>query len=410
MRKLTLLYLSIYCLHFTYTSAYDVTVVGYNLFHDSMGRLTTMFIESLKDTGISINFRPTRPGHWLSLKDMPQYVAHIIQNNTNFTIGKVAILFDLLQDRYQQPFTSVPDSYIKIAYSTLESTAIPPQWVSILNAKFDLVVVPDEFFVKVYKNSGVTIPIFCIAEGMYLDEFLKRPIKSKVGMPFTFGFSAAAHPRKNHLLLIEAFKNAFGKNHRVQLKIHSGVGDMSLKRTIQKSIKGFKNIQFIKRPLMQSQYVDFFASLDCYVMLSKGEGFSLTPREAMALGIPCILSNNTAHITICQTGLVKAIKADRMEQAYYNCFQLIVGYNFNCNQKDVEQALKEVYQNYTKYLAQSADARKWASQYSYKNLTPYYLNLVKPKQVILGDNNKVGKDYFMTNSKALFEKYKKLCS
>ena len=45
------------------------------------------------------------------------------------------------------------------------------------------------------------------------------------------------------------------------------------------------------------------------------------------------------------------------------------------------------------------------SQYSWNNLKYRYLNLVKPKKIILGDKNEVTDDYFMTNSKKLYRKY-----
>ena len=52
------------------------------------------------------------------------------------------------------------------------------------------------------------------------------------------------------------------------------------------------------------KYIEFISTFDCYVNLSKGEGFSIPPRESLALGIPCIISDNTAHKTICDSGLV----------------------------------------------------------------------------------------------------------
>ena len=60
----------------------------------------------------------------------------------------------------------------------LESTRIPDEWVNILNKKFDLVIVPDEFYESVYYSSGVKIPIFVLAHGIHLEDFLAQPPKN----------------------------------------------------------------------------------------------------------------------------------------------------------------------------------------------------------------------------------------
>ena len=58
---------------------------------------------------------------------------------------------------------------IFIAYSMFESTSIPRIWVKKLNQEFDMVVVPDPYLIEVYKNSGVTVPIFFVPLGVDLD-------------------------------------------------------------------------------------------------------------------------------------------------------------------------------------------------------------------------------------------------
>src|SRR5207244_2403629 len=115
----------------------------------------------------------------------------------------------------------------KIAYSVHESTKIPPQWVTLLNQMFDLVVVPDTMLVPIYKKSGVKLPIFVIPEPMMLDEFLDKPPKANRGKPFTFGNVSGSWSRKNHALLIKAFYKAFGDSPDVQLIMNSRGGEES---------------------------------------------------------------------------------------------------------------------------------------------------------------------------------------
>ena len=76
---------------------------------------------------------------------------------------------------------------------------------------------------------------------------------------------------------------------------------------------------------------------------------------------------------------------------------------------DVRKALRDVYENYQKHLTKAALGRVWVKQYCVESLKPKYLNLVRPKLVILGPDNKITDQHLMTNSKTLFNKYQQLC-
>jgi glycosyltransferase involved in cell wall biosynthesis len=386
--------------------AYDCTVVGHVIFSDGIGRIPISLIDMLKDD-LKINFIST----WnksINLKDVPLTVQKILLEHRNTIPGTVALFCDPLWYKYIQPIQFLPNSKIKIAYSMFETNKIPNQWVEILNKQFDAVVVPDPFLIEVYKNSGVAIPIFMIPCGLYLEEFLKRPLKERKNKKFVFGMTGGFGPGKNHEKVISAFAAEFGNKKNVSLLIHGRWGNYYayLKKMIQQ-LK-LKNIKLINKVFTQEELVNFIASLDCYVLVSKGEGFSITPREALALGIPCILSNHTAHKTICSTGLVRPVSCSIVESADYSAIlgSTDCGNKLNCKQEDAQKALREVYNNYALYLEKAKQGREWVKQYEYKNLRKRYLNLIKPKNIIFGDRNEITDDYFMTNSPLLHNKYK----
>jgi glycosyltransferase involved in cell wall biosynthesis len=169
-----------------------------------------------------------------------------------------------------------------------------------------------------------------------------------------------------------------------------------------------KNVELIDKNYDRSDYINFLKSLNSYVLISKGEGFSISPREAMALGIPCILSNNTTHKTICDSGLALPVTSEILEPADYTpFFGKFCGDLHNCLLKDVREALREMYNNYSVY-DKTHHLKKWAAQYSYDNLKPMYLSLVKPKKILLGSENLIKKDCVITNSLDLFKKYNQL--
>lgn len=434
MKKLFfLIYFLMFCFliepHFT-KSPYDLTIVGNVMYRESLARLPISLTELLhKD--IKINFIRS-PGYY-DFKDIDPDIAAILKKH-NKTAGNVAILFDDIWNTHKVPADFVPkESFIKIAYSMIEGTAIPPQWVRILNKKFDLCVVPDIFYKKVYKKCGVSIPIFALAHGMELQAFLDEPIKKRNEV-FTFGSSGMFIPRKNHSLLVEAFHAEFGNNPAVRLMIHGrSVWEFGCElATMKEAIAGRKpikclapedaednalapgtnklshNITLLHKPLSRKKYKKFLSSLDCYVLLSKGEGLSITPREALALGKPCIISNNTAHTTIVDSGFVYGVPSLIQEPSMQSAMGGYIGFDFNCSIEDVRKALREVYNNYDHYAALAQAGRGWTTQYLWSQRKEKFMNLIKPKKVLLGSDNVVTDTHIMTTSEKLYNKYQTL--
>lgn len=387
-------------------AAYDLTVVGTVKQADGIGRQTIGLIDLLKDD-LEINFISSL--YPINVQDVGPEVQKILFDPDK-TPGTVCILEDALWYNKKPFYESVPSSQIKIAYSMIEGTEIPKEWTEILNQHFDAVAVPDHFLIEVYQNCGVKIPIFELPLGIYIEEFLQKPPKTRTHTPFVFGNSLSSNIRKNHLLLIRAFAEEFGSSNQVMLKLNSRdtYGTFKEGQNLIKSL-GVSNIIWTHEVLEHAKYIDFIDSLDCYVNISKGEGFSICPREALALGMPCILTDNTAQKTICNSGLVKTVSSPIMEPALYG--QVFnhqqVGFFANCTLDDVKAALRDVYTHYDSYLHTAQAGPQWVKQYRWENLKKKYLNLIKPTIVLLGKDNKITDEYLMTNSKKLQKKYQK---
>ncbi len=387
-----------------YISHYDLTVVSPIVFADGIGRLGLGFIDTLKDD-LSINHINSRKT--ADFTDINQATTRILKGSDK-SPGNVAILFDCVWIPIATPTDLIPKtSLIKIAYSMWEYSHLPKRWVTLLNGQFDLVVVPDESIKTIYINSGVRIPIFVVPFGVYIENLLVEPLKKAPSKPFTFGSPAGFWPRKNQDLLIEAFYQEFGNSPDVKLSLHGRASDKKYFETIQKKIKSMRpqNITIGHDVFTLSQYKNFLKTLDCMVVLSRGEGFSIPPREALALGIPCIISNNTAHETICRTGLFCSVPSLIAQPATMPSTWGFVGHEFNCSIHDVRKALRDVYENYNKYLEKAEKGRAWVEQYLWQNMKKQFINLVKPKEILYGNENKITDEFFMTDSLPLYEKY-----
>ena len=384
----------------------DVTFVGVLRFNGGMTRLPIGLIDSFKDE-LSMNFISTEPWNDIDFTDVDNDVK-TIASHPDKTPGTVALLLDHLWYTWTTPSSFMPDSPIKIAISMIESTQIPTQWVDILNSQFDAVVVPDPYLVEVYVSCGVKIPIFFVPLGLMLDTFFALPVQLTAHTPFTFGISGCLCPTKNQELLIQAFHEEFGNSPSVKLKIHGNNGFFDQPLNLVQQL-GATNIELIFKSFNHSEFIDFMQSLDCYVLPSKGEGFSNTPREALAMGIPCILTNNTAQTTLCNSGYVRAIECPLLEHADYTyLFNSILGYKFNCTKDELRKALRDVYEQFSYYKEKALQGREWVKQYNYKQLKGKYRALIKPKKIVLADVNAVENDCLITNSAQLCEKYRNL--
>jgi glycosyltransferase involved in cell wall biosynthesis len=169
-----------------------------------------------------------------------------------------------------------------------------------------------------------------------------------------------------------------------------------------------KNLELTSGPMSSEKYDEFLESLDCMVFVSKGEGYSITPREMLALGKPVILSNNTAHRTICKTGFVKQIESNIKQPAKYEIFQnQQIGYYFDCEKKNIIDAMREIYYDYPAALDRAKPGREWVKNVLWNNLKPLYKTLVKPKRVMLTKSNYVSDEILGTTSQNLVKKYER---
>ena len=168
-----------------------------------------------------------------------------------------------------------------IAIVPFETTTIPRSWIAKINA-FDALLVPCKQNIEAYRASGIKIPIELIHWGVDPKAFY--PVKRDQNRPFTFGTMGVLTERKGTDTLLEAFREEFQyeKDVRLICKTSSPVWQFPYSDPRIKLQTG----QVSQEELMN----DFFKEIDCFVFPTRGEGFGLTPLEAMATGVPAIVT------------------------------------------------------------------------------------------------------------------------
>lgn len=164
-----------------------------------------------------------------------------------------------------------------------ETTVIPKSWIGKIN-QFDALFTLCDQNIEAFKSSGVTIPIEKIAWGIDPEVFyeIERPERDI----FTFGTMGALSTRKGTDILIEAFREEFPNEKDVRLICKTSYNYYPFNVPSEKRIK-LQMGEITHAEMMK----DFFQEIDCFVFPTRGEGFGLTPLEAMATGVPAIVTN-----------------------------------------------------------------------------------------------------------------------
>lgn len=169
----------------------------------------------------------------------------------------------------------------KIAIVPFETTVIPFSWIARINS-CDALIVPCKQNIEAFRNSGVTIPIELAHWGV--EPAVHSELERSTDRPFTFGSMGALSIRKGTDLLVEAFERAFPTEKDVRLICKTSFNGFMWARKD-------KRIKIEMMPWTYEEMRDqFFKQIDCFVFPTRGEGFGMTPLEAMATGVPAIVT------------------------------------------------------------------------------------------------------------------------
>ncbi|MGA8261833.1 MAG: glycosyltransferase [Arenicellales bacterium] len=123
--------------------------------------------------------------------------------------------------------------------------------------------------------------------------------KAALDRPIIIGISAGLWPRKNLALAAETFEKVLGDDPAFRLRIHTRTKpvDPATENEYQRLMAACRcpNIELEARSLSREEYLGWLDSLDVYCFVSSGEGWSVTPREALHRGKPVILLDAHVH-------------------------------------------------------------------------------------------------------------------
>lgn len=175
-----------------------------------------------------------------------------------------------------------PHQY-NILYFPWESTQVKPGWVDVMNS-VDEVWTPSPWCAGVLMSLTST-PVYVYEHGVeHTWSNRRRQVEDK----FHFLHVGAEAARKNGWDVVRAFRQAFPGNEEVELTLKMFGNEQSRMQTAQLNQFGHSRIHYFNEDWGLTQLQQRFWDSHVYVYPSAGEGFGLTPLQALATGMPTI--------------------------------------------------------------------------------------------------------------------------
>jgi glycosyltransferase involved in cell wall biosynthesis/tetratricopeptide (TPR) repeat protein len=181
-----------------------------------------------------------------------------------------------------------------------EFGSLPRAWIEPMSRQVDEIWVASHWVQHCFAQSGIPADqVRVIPLGVDPERFHPQvtPLRLQTGKRFRFLFVGGTIYRKGIDLLLEAYARAFSAEDDVCLVIKDmGGGSFYRGQTAEQQIAQVRarpnapEIEYIDQPLDDDALAGLYAACQCLVHPYRGEGFGLPIAEAMACGLPVIVT------------------------------------------------------------------------------------------------------------------------
>ena len=188
-----------------------------------------------------------------------------------------------------------------VIHSMYEMDRLPAEWPQVLNGA-GLVWVPSAHSERIFRESGVTVPIMRSGYGVDPTTFHAGGRVPNDGPMRYIAWGTAHTGRKNTLMAARAFKAAHLPEHEavLEIKANEAFGEPYFMDGDNNN-RVLPNITAFAVNWPASTLADWLRKADVLLYPSGGEGFGLMPLEAMACGVLPICAYNTGMVDYLDT-------------------------------------------------------------------------------------------------------------
>lgn len=186
-----------------------------------------------------------------------------------------------------------------------EESVIPSGYIDAFNTHLSGIGTMSDYVTEKLIECGLTIPVKTMGIGVALVENydLLPQYNTKTKKKIKFLHISSAFPRKGIDVLLQGFYASFTGNDDVCLILktfpnpHNNVEEIL--HELNEQYENPPEVEWINEDLPQEKVFGLYKCADCYVQVSRGEGFGLPVAEAMLARIPVIVSPNSGMADFC---------------------------------------------------------------------------------------------------------------
>ena len=262
---------------------------------------------------------------------------------------------------------------VKVGFTMLEVDGFPRDWVEQAN-EMDEIWVPSEFNRRGFLASGLKRPIHLIPLGVDTEYF--HPGARRLASPtgeFVFLANFEWGERKDPWLLLRAFNDTFRADEPVRLLCKISNRDPLLKlkseiRNLGLRPQGGKISYLLNLDFPHAELPMLYRSADCFLAVSRGEGWDMPLMEAMACGLPTIASDWSSHTEFVHDAISYRLAVAATVPAVAKC-PYYAGFRWaQADEEHLRTLLRHVFENQDEARAKgAAAAREMAAKWTWRH-------------------------------------------
>lgn len=251
---------------------------------------------------------------------------------------------------------------VRLVMTMFESDKIPENWPEYLNAA-DEVIVPSKFVADTFAKSGVNATVVPLGYNDRIFKYIDRPVPVEQDGVFTFVHYSSFNIRKGFSEVFQAFTEEFKTNEPVRLILKT----TDRRPAIPIFKEQYPNIEVITGHVSEQELSDMLAGSNCMVYPSRGEGFGITPLEAMATGLPAIVPNAHGISEYFNSQYMLEVKADERCPGLYHSFRgQDVGQMVVCDVEDLRKQMRYAFNHQVEMKELGKSASDYVKRFTYR--------------------------------------------